>query len=97
MLHAAPAADAEMMTFRRYPRKPRLENLIDLGNFEARFFAISIIGDNLPWQGAFNEDDFAFSMRNAPAFLIQGFDKNGNIDILPHLKLGDSCGAQTWH
>lgn len=77
VLHAATATDAKMMAFRRYPRKRGLENLIDLGKLEARFFAIGVIGDNLSWQGAFDENDFAFSVRNAPAFLIQGFDKNG--------------------
>jgi hypothetical protein len=76
MLHAAPATDAEMMAFRRYPRKCRLENLIDLGKLEAGFSAIGVIGDNLSRQGTLDENDLAFSVCNAPAFLIQGFDKN---------------------
>ena len=67
----AAAADAKMRTTRRHPLRRSLDNPLDPGVLEGRFFAITDELDLLTRQGTVDKNRLALQMRYTTRLVIQ--------------------------
>ena len=74
VLHAAAAAHAVVRAFRCHPHETGVYDFPQGGHFVAGFFLEHGIGDFFPRQSAFDENHLAIHVRDATAFVVQGFD-----------------------
>ena len=51
----------------------------DAAHFKGRFVAKTLVGDVFAGERSLNEDDFAVSTGNAPTFLVEAFDVDGEV------------------
>ena len=83
VLHGAAAAASRTVAEGGAGRLHALHGLAvngrDAAHFKRRFVAKALVGDVLTGERSLNEDDLAVSTGNAPTFLVEAFDVDGEV------------------